>query len=202
MHNLELKVRCPDEATLAVVAAAAGAAGAVAVRTLRQRDTYFAAPRGRLKLREWARVGAGPGAGPGAGAEDERDGAEAGAGGATLIAYDRPDDAASRVSDYLLCPVADPGALWAALARALGVWGVVEKERRLLRLGNTRIHLDRVAGLGLFVELETVVEHFPGGVDAQSFAAAAEHRRVIAALGLDRLPAVAGSYGDLAASLG
>ena len=77
---------------------------------------------------------------------------------------------------------------------------MVAKRRRLYRLGHTRIHLDRVDALGPFVELETVVGSFPGDEAARRAAAAAEHHRVIALLALDRLPAVAGSYGDLLAA--
>jgi adenylate cyclase class IV len=196
MHNLELKVRCPDDAALDAIEATARARGAVYLRAMYQRDTYFAAPRGRLKLREWRREDEGPAA------ATSGDDAEAGDHGATLIAYDRPDEAGSRVSDYLLCPVPDPDALRAALARALGVRLVVEKRRRLYRWGHTRIHLDRVADLGPFVELETVVEHFQGTPDERQAAAEAEHRRVIALLGLDLFTAIAGSYSDLLAAPG
>ncbi len=55
MRNLELKVRCSDGAALDALAGRALAGGAVHVRTMGQRDTYFAVPRGRLKLREWRR---------------------------------------------------------------------------------------------------------------------------------------------------
>ena len=46
----------------------------------------------------------------------------------------------------------------AALSRAFGIRGVVRKERKLYRVDRTRIHLDRVAGLGNFMELEVVLE--------------------------------------------
>jgi adenylate cyclase class IV len=194
MHNLELKVRCPDDAALGVVEATARAQGAAYLRTMFQRDTYFAAPHGRLKLREWRREDGVP-------AADAPDGdAEAGDEGAVLIAYARPDETGSRVSDYLLCRVPDPEALRAALARSVGTRVVVEKRRRLYLWGHTRIHLDRVADLGPFVELETVVEHFPGTPDERQAAAETEHRRVIALLGLEALPAIAGSYSDLLAA--
>lgn len=194
MHNLELKVRCPDEAALVALEATVGAQGAAYHRTLFQRDTYFAAPRGRLKLREWRREDGGAVVA----ADDD---AEAGDRGAVLIAYDRPDETGSRVSDYLLCPAPDPDALRAALTRSLGTRLVVEKRRTLYLWGHTRIHLDRVTDLGPFVELETVVEHFSGTDEERQANAGAEHRRVIALLGLDRLPAIAGSYSDLLAAL-
>ena len=99
---------------------------------LRQRDTYFRTRSGRLKLRE----------------EEP--------GGATLIQYDRPDEASARESRYRLARVDDPRELRASLDAALGTLVVVEKERRLLLWEGVRIHLDTVAGLGSFVELEGV----------------------------------------------
>jgi adenylate cyclase len=194
MQNLELKVRLPDVAALAALAVTARERGAEYRRTMFQRDTYFVTPRSRLKLREWRREDGAPVSGV---AEDD---AEAGDGGAILIAYDRPDETGSRVSDYLLCQVTDADALREALARSLGTRLVVEKRRRLYLWGHTRIHLDRVTNLGPFVELETVVEHFPGTPDERQSAAETEHRQVIALLGLDRLPAIAGSYSDLLAA--
>lgn len=186
MQNLELKVRCPDEASLGSLIALGLARGAVYTRTLAQRDTYFAAPRGRLKLREWDQP-----APPGEG-QDASDEAEAMSSGAALIAYARPDDSDSRVSDYLLSPTVDPLGLRAALDRALGTRVVVEKVRILQMWGQTRIHFDRVAGLGAFIELETLLDRFANADDAK-----AEHRAVIDALGLDQLPIIAGSYSDL-----
>ena len=104
------------------------------------------------------------------------------------------DDKQQLITEYY-----SPGGP-AALERSLGTRLAVEKRRRLYLWGNTRIHLDRVADLGPFVELETVVEHFPGAAAERQAAAEAEHRRVIALLGLDQLPAIAGSYGDLLAA--
>src|SRR3954465_13601336 len=87
-RNVELKAidRDPD-ATLA----RALAAGARDQGVLVQRDTYFGAPRGRLKLRE----------------EQPGD--------SHLIAYDRADAAAARTSAYRTGPVAGPAQLRAAL---------------------------------------------------------------------------------------
>jgi homotetrameric cytidine deaminase len=73
-----------------------------------------------------------------------------------LIQYDRHDDAAARESRYRLTEVADPDALRASLDAALGTLVVVDKQRHLLMHDGVRIHLDTVAGLGSFVELEGV----------------------------------------------
>jgi predicted adenylyl cyclase CyaB len=165
MWNIEFKVRCPD---LAAVRARALDLGAVHHWTHHDTDTYFRARHGRLKLRE------------------TRDTA-----GATLIAYDRPDDSASRLSRYQLLPVDDPATLKAMLSDTLGVLATVVKTRDLYVHENTRIHLDRVDGLGDFVELETVLAGQPED-DAR-----AEHNRVKRALELDRYEPVPLSYGDL-----
>ena len=197
MHNLELKVRRNDEAHLDRLIDTARAAGAIYTRTLVQRDTYFAAPRGRLKLREWHQPV------PAGNVAVAMVDAEAEARGATLIAYTRPDETGSRLSDYLLSAVPEPATLRAALERALGLRVVVEKHRLLYMWGHTRIHFDRVTALGAFVELETLLDRFgtpdknAAPDDEEPRAAEMEHQAVIAALGLDALPAIAGSYSDL-----
>jgi len=59
-------------------------------------------------------------------------------------------------------PTAAPDALREALTLAYGVIGRVRKVRTLFMAGRTRIHLDRVEGLGEFLELEVVLaEHEP-----------------------------------------
>jgi cytidine deaminase len=97
-----------------------------------QRDTYFGARHGRLKLREQN----------GAGAE--------------LIAYRRSDSPEAAESEYLLVPAVDPAGLSQALGRSLGTVVVVTKRRRLFLWDNVRIHLDDVDELGAFVEIEIV----------------------------------------------
>ncbi len=53
--------------------------------------------------------------------------------------------------------ITDPVPLQALLAAALGVRGRVRKRRWLYRVGQTRVHLDEVDGLGRFMELEYVL---------------------------------------------
>jgi homotetrameric cytidine deaminase len=167
-RNVELKARDPDpEATLA----RALRAGATDHGVIRQRDTYFAVPQGRLKLRE----------------EEP--------GGARLISYRRPDAADERVSDYRLVPVPDPDGLRAALAETCGVRVEVVKRRRLLLWETVRIHLDEVEGLGNFLELEAVAE--PDS-DLSSERARVAHLR--AALDIADEALQAGSYADAVAA--
>jgi homotetrameric cytidine deaminase len=171
LRNVELKARDPEPTRTLQAALEAGAQDQ---GTLQQRDTYFAAREGRLKLRE-----------------ERRDG-DGGASQAQLIAYARADEAAARTSAYHLVDVPDPAALTAALDAALGVSVVVDKTRRLLLAGAVRIHLDHVDGLGDWVELEAVA---PAESDLT-----AEHARVgelRAALGMTDDRVVATGYAAL-----
>ena len=112
-----------------------------------------------------------------------------------LIPYRRPDEHGPRRSDYRVIPIADPTGVKALLSELLGVHRVVRKEREIFLARNVRIHLDRVDGLGTFVELEAVFDGSPA-------AEADERRRVDALLkelGLDGAELVAGSYEGLVA---
>jgi predicted adenylyl cyclase CyaB len=129
-RNIELKARDPDSDRSLRAALALGARDE---GWLRQTDTYFRVPRGRLKLRE----------------EDTT---------AHLIAYDRADEALARESRYRLVTIGDPRGLKEALSVAFGVLVVVEKSRRLLLWQSVRIHLDDVRGLGSFIEIEAVAD--------------------------------------------
>ena len=164
-RNLELKAIDPDPAATLQAALATGARDE---GILHQRDTYFHAVQGRLKLRE----------APPRPAE--------------LITYARADRPEARLSSYRVVQVADHEALIEALADVLGVRVVVEKRRRLLVLDNVRIHLDEVEGLGDFVELEAVATS-PGGPAAEE-RKVAELRE---ALGIADDHLVARGYADM-----
>lgn len=164
-RNLEVKAIDPDpHATLQ----AALDMGAEDQGLMLQRDTYFHAVIGRLKLRE------------------------APPNPAELIAYDRAELAGPKVSLYRVVQVADHLALIDALTDSLGVRCVVEKARRLLLWRNVRIHLDRVTGLGHFVELEAVATA-PGGLDVERDRV--EELRQVLGIADERL--VARGYADL-----
>ena len=164
--NVELKAFDQDpEAT----AARCVALGAVDSGVLSQRDTYFPARRGRLKLR-----------------------VEEGALGGELITYGRPDVSEATESRYVLAPVAAPEELVEALDAALGTVVVVSKRRRLFLWEGVRIHLDEVEGLGNFVELEAVLP------DAGDFATAnAKIARLRRELGISDDALVSVGYADL-----
>lgn len=168
--NIEVKARCAD---LGQARALAEAVGARFVRVEEQRDTFFPATHGRLKLRErrWR--------------EGQVDRAEA-----ELIGYVRTDVAGVRESNYTVVPVADPAGLTATLANAYGLRGVVAKRRELWMWQNVRIHLDDVAGLGMFVEFEAVL----GPGDSEELGHA-HVEQLLSALELGEIVAVA--YADL-----
>lgn len=167
-RNIEIKARCND---LTAIRAKAQSLGARDAGILRQRDTFFTAPHARLKLREF------------------------GDGRAELISYVRPDVPMARGSDYVIAPVDRPADLRAVLEHSLGIVCVVTKDRQLLLLHSTRIHLDEVEGLGSFVELETVMEG-QSEDDAHS-----ELRSIADALGIEEGALIAVPYVELLGSL-
>ncbi len=136
----------------------------------RQRDTYFDAPNGRLKLRE-------------------------GTVETALIAYTRADIAGVKRSDVTLARLTPDAAadVGAALTAALGVRTVVDKTREIAFVGHVKIHLDTVTGLGTFVEVEAI--DTDGTHDLATLTADADVMRT--ALGLDGAVLEARSYADL-----
>jgi homotetrameric cytidine deaminase len=164
--NVELKARDPDPDATAARCAALGAQDR---GVLVQRDTYFAARHGRLKLRQ------------------------SGAAGDELIAYRRPDAAEPGESVYIRAATPAAEALREALAAALGTAVVVAKRRRLFVWGNVRIHLDDVDGLGTFLELEAIVA--PDGSDLAAARAKVAQLRDELAIGDEAL--VTEGYSDL-----
>src|SRR5262245_10720332 len=107
-RNLELKVRCSEAGLVDVRQRLL--ASETPLAALRQIDTYFAVPHGRLKLREIA--------GPG-------DGERA----AEMIGYTRPDLTGARWSSYERVPLdpTDAPALIRALTATIGPRAVVTK---------------------------------------------------------------------------
>ncbi len=72
--------------------------------------------------------------------------------------------------------------------------GVVRKERLLYMVGQTRVHLDSVEGLGHFVELEVVLR--PGQSDDEGQAIA---RDLMARLGIREADLLETAYMDMLA---
>jgi len=139
---------------------------------IHQDDTFFDVALGRLKLRVF------------------------GDGSGELIHYLRPDDDGPKRSDYVIAPVFEPESLREALARACGELGRVRKQRTMLLVGQTRIHLDQVEGLGDFLELEVVLDQGQSEDEGRRIALA-----LMAELGVEREALVGRAYLDLLAEL-
>ncbi len=168
-RNVEIKARVEDLAALEARAAALADQGPIAFA---QDDTFFHCAHGRLKLRRFAAT------------QGE------------LIFYRRADALGPKESFYLRTPTAEPDALRETLAQAWGVAGRVIKQRRLYLAGRTRIHLDRVQGLGTYMELEVMLRE---GESAE--AGVQEADTLMARLGIAPDQRVAGAYVDLLAAL-
>ncbi|KAK5609341.1 hypothetical protein CRENBAI_011320 [Crenichthys baileyi] len=153
--NVEIKAKVSDLEEFARKAAQLSQSEGTIIR---QHDTFFNCHQGRLKLRDFMN------------------------GSGQLIFYERPDTDGPKLSRYSISPTSDPPSLkvklrllqsreeghdhddannevcvQAVLSDALGVKGEVRKERRLFLIGQTRVHLDTVEGLGHFMELEVVM---------------------------------------------
>ena len=103
-----------------------------------------------------------------------------------LVAYHR----GRGCCEYALVRVADPAACRAALAGVLGIRVEVRKRREIWVVGTSVVHLDEVAGLGDFVEVET---------PAEATGAAVGHDHVRHLLGVDGIESIGRSYADLLA---
>ncbi|MBZ0199157.1 MAG: class IV adenylate cyclase [Ignavibacteriaceae bacterium] len=97
--------------------------------TLNQTDIYYKIKKGLLKLR----------------IEN---------GKSQLIQYFRDEKSKDRWSDYRILELSSDNAE-EFLAGLFSAEVTVKKERKLYWYKNTRIHLDKVKGLGTFLELET-----------------------------------------------
>ena len=141
--NIEIKARVDDFEALK---ARAESISDQPLKVISQEDTFFHTEKGRLKLRIQA---------PDMG---------------YLIYYERPDQGGPKRSDYHLAETHDPENLKTALSLAYGVRGVVKKTRYLYMVGQTRIHLDDVDGLGHFMELEVVMDTDQNDAEGQAMA--------------------------------
>jgi predicted adenylyl cyclase CyaB len=162
--NIEIKARARD---FEGIKSRAEKLSDTPVKVIPQEDTFFNTPQGRLKLRVLAS-------------------------GAELIYYDRPDQQGPKRSDYHIAHVGDPENFKRVLELAYGVRGVVKKTRFLYLVGQTRIHLDDVEGLGQFMELEVVMEDGQSDIEGQKIA-----EDLMSALGVGRDDLIDGAYMDL-----
>ncbi len=164
-RNVEIKARIDSIDALAALVAPWAEEGPTPIT---QDDTFFRCDNGRLKLRSFSAT------------EGE------------LIFYRRADAAGPKESFYVIARTHEPEALREALMLAYGQAGRVRKHRTLFLVGRTRVHLDRVDGLGEFLELEVVLrdgEAMSAGLD--------EAQALMVRLGVADSQLIAGAYVDL-----
>ena len=166
-RNIEIKARIDSVDRVARIAATLADQGPVEIA---QDDTFFRCndSADRLKLRTFA---------------PDR---------AELIFYRRANSSGPKESFYLITPCTTPDTLRESLTLAWGQAGCVRKQRSLFIVGRTRVHLDRVEGLGEFLELEVVLREgeLPEAGTAEAHALMAQF-----GIGTDQL--VQGAYVDL-----
>ncbi len=98
-----------------------------------QVDTYFNTDAGRVKLREGSIEN-------------------------NLIYYERPNKEGPKTSHCILYKTEKGSSLKEILGKTMGEMVVVDKRREIYFLDNIKVHLDRVSGLGTFVEIEAQSE--------------------------------------------
>ncbi|MHB8838127.1 MAG: class IV adenylate cyclase [Gemmatimonadaceae bacterium] len=166
-RNVEIKARIESVEALAPRAAVIAEGAPVEIE---QDDTFFSCAAGRLKLRQFAD------------------------GTGELIFYQRADEHGPKESFYLISRTNDAAGLREVLSQAYGQAGRVVKHRTLFLAGSTRVHLDRVAGLGDFLELEVVL----GDGDPTDAGIRTAHD-LMTRLGVEPSQLVQGAYVDLLA---
>ena len=159
--NLELKIELKNHKAVEGILKALKAP---MVKVMNQKDVYYKRKGGLLKLR----------------IEEE---------GCTLIKYLRDEKGKDRWSDYELLTLtgSNPEKY---LADLFTIETVVAKTRTLYMYDNTRVHLDKVKGLGYFLELETLMIN--GKADAKK-----RFDFLVKELKLDLTKEIKKSYRDL-----
>ena len=128
--NIEIKACCKDPER---VFALLKDKGAEHKGTDHQIDTYFKVSEGRLKLRE---------------GKIENN----------LIHYKRSNQDGPKKSEVILYPAGKDPGLKKILGETLGILVVVDKQRDIFFIDNVKFHIDKVVGLGSFMEIEAIGE--------------------------------------------
>jgi predicted adenylyl cyclase CyaB len=164
-RNIEIKARIASITALEPIAASLADQGPFEIL---QDDTFFTCDAGRMKLRVFSN------------------------GEGELIFYRRSDQSGPKESFYVRSPARAPDSLREALSLGYGQIGRVRKHRTLYLAGRTRIHLDKVEGLGEFLELEAVLSD-----DEPNEAGVATANELLCRLGISEEQLVEGAYFDL-----
>lgn len=130
-RNIEIKARVGSEEEFERRIAIAKILTNSCGELIEQRDVFFNTKNGRFKLRYLQ---------PPARSQ--------------LVWYERPDVAGPKLSKFNATELDQPEIMEKILQHTNGVLGVVAKKRYLFMYDRTRIHLDKVKGLGNFMEFE------------------------------------------------
>ncbi|KAJ8982971.1 hypothetical protein NQ317_001411 [Molorchus minor] len=162
MRNIEIKARIRD---INVLISKAKNLSKEEGKILKQHDTFFYVPKGRLKLRKFEE------------------------GNAELIYYERPDTEGPKLSLFEKAEIDSKSvdSLYSVLDRAVGT-----QIRHLFLVGQTRIHIDSVEGLGDFMELEVGLNEDQSPTDGERIA-----RDLMKKLGVSKEDLLSGAYTDL-----
>ena len=133
-----------------------------------QIDTYFNVDRGRLKIRDVK------------GQEYSQ-----------LVYYLREDIRDPKRSRVLLAKVIDSDSIKEILGELFGIKIVVRKERKIYRYRGVQVHLDKVEGLGTFIEFELEVD------EKEIEKGRKRLYRLMEEMGIKREWLIEGSYSDL-----
>lgn len=163
--NIEIKAQGVDAQRTREILLSAGARYAGRDH---QVDTYYHTEHGRLKLRQGNIENA-------------------------LIAYHRENTASVKRSDVLLYRTQDPRGLKEILDRTCTILAVVDKMRDIYYIGNVKFHVDEVAGLGAFAEIEALETESIQGEAALS----AQVHTYMEMLGIREDQLLAHSYSDM-----
>jgi len=164
-RNIEIKARIADIKDMIDRVAGLADQGPIEIF---QDDTFFSCHNGRLKLRILS----------------PKEG--------QLIFYKRQDKSGPKESFYVISTTTAPDSLREVLSLACGQNGRVKKHRTLFMKERTRIHLDRVEGLGDFLELEVVLNE---GEDPEN--GTAEANKLLERLGISHGQLLEGAYLDM-----
>jgi len=173
LRNIEIKARIEDQTALAATEARVARIADRGPEDLNQQDVFFHTPRGRLKLRIFD------------------------SGRGELIYYEREDQAGPKLSRYFCVPTNRPLEMRQMLTTSFGIRGIVNKRRRVYWVGDTRVHLDQVEGLGEFLELEVVLSAGQTPGDGQRKA-----EEIMDQLQIRKSDLIEGAYADLLRELG
>ncbi|XP_043592246.1 uncharacterized protein LOC122571940 [Bombus pyrosoma] len=134
MRNIEIKAKI-DDPDLKIFRVIQLTKQNGIMKVMKQHDTFFKVREGRLKLRKF-----------------QDDSGE-------LIYYKRSTKFGPKLCDYEKVTLNKSACSRVAniLSASNGCLGIVKKTRKLYMIGQTRVHIDDVEGLGTFLELEVVL---------------------------------------------